>query len=166
MTLTGKHIVLGITGSIAAYKACSLIRLFVKAGADILTIHLESDTRDNTLACLQKIRSLGCRAGLSLKPGTPAEEARPFLPYCDMILVMTVEPGFGGQKFMAHMMPKLSALRDRLAQVNPSCLLEVDGGIDAVTAPIVKENGAVVLVSGSAYFRSTDKPAFIAELAG
>ena len=87
---------------------------FVKAGADILTIHLESDTRDNTLACLQKIRSLGCRAGLSLKPGTPAEEARPFLPYCDMILVMTVEPGFGGQKFMADQMPKLRSLREML----------------------------------------------------
>ena len=90
----------------------------------------------------------------------------PFLDQVELILVMTGEPGCGGQKFMAHMMPKLSALRDRLAQVNPSCLLEVDGGIDAVTAPIVKENGAGVLVSGSAYFRSTDKPAFIAELAG
>ena len=66
---------------------------------------------------------------------------------------------------MADMMPKLSALRDRLAQVNPGCLLEVDGGIDAVTAPIVKENGAGVLVSGSAYFRSSDKGRFIADLA-
>ena len=109
---------------------------------------------------------MGKKAGISVKPGTPAQALEPFLDQVELILVMTVEPGFGGQKFMAHMMPKLSALRDRLAQVNPSCLLEVDGGIDAVTAPIVKENGAVVLVSGSAYFRSTDKPAFIAELAG
>ena len=89
-----------------------------------------------------------------------------FLDQVELILVMTVEPGFGGQRFMADMMPKLSALRDRLAQVNPGCLLEVDGGIDAVTAPIVKENGAGVLVSGSAYFRSSDKGRFIADLAG
>lgn len=134
---------------------------FVKAGADILTIHLESDTRDNTLACLQKIRSLGCRAGLSLKPGTPAEEARPFLPYCDMILVMTVEPGFGGQKFMADQMPKLRSLREMLRAENPGCLLQVDGGVDAHTCGTCKENGAQVLVAGSAYFRAQDRAAFV-----
>ena len=134
---------------------------FVKAGADILTIHLESDTRDNTLACLQKIRSLGCRAGLSLKPGTPAEEARPFLPYCDMILVMTVEPGFGGQKFMTDQMPKLRSLREMLRAENPGCLLQVDGGVDAHTCGICKENGAQVLVAGSAYFRAQDRAAFV-----
>lgn len=134
---------------------------FVKVGADILTIHLESDTRDNTLACLQKIRSLGCRAGLSLKPGTPAEEARQFLPYCDMILVMTVEPGFGGQKFMADQMPKLRSLREMLRAENPGCLLQVDGGVDAHTCGICKENGAQVLVAGSAYFRAQDRAAFV-----
>ena len=134
---------------------------FVKAGADILTIHLESDTRDNTLACLQKIRSLGCRAGLSLKPGTPAEEARQFLPYCDMILVMTVEPGFGGQKFMADQMPKLRSLREMLRAENPGCLLQVDGGVDAHTCGICKENGAQVLVAGSAYFCAQDRAAFV-----
>ena len=134
---------------------------FVKAGAGILTIHLEADTRDNTLACLQKIRSLGCRAGLSLKPGTPAEEARQFLPYCDMILVMTVEPGFGGQKFMADQMPKLRSLREMLRAENPGCLLQVDGGVDAHTCGICKENGAQVLVAGSAYFRAQDRAAFV-----
>ena len=107
---------------------------------------------------------MGVKAGISVKPGTPAEALEPFLTEVDLILVMTVEPGFGGQKFMADMMPKLSSLRDRLAETNPECLLEVDGGIDTVTAPIVKENGANVLVSGSAYFRSDDKPAFIASL--
>ena len=134
---------------------------FVKVGADILTIHLESDTRDNTLACLQKIRSLGCRAGLSLKPGTPAEEARPFLPYCDMILVMTVEPGFGGQSFMWDMMPKLKKLRQMLDEVNPGCILEVDGGVDANTQQVCKDNGAGALVSGSAYFKAADRDAFV-----
>ena len=107
---------------------------------------------------------MGVKAGISVKPGTPAEALEPFLTEVDLILVMTVEPGFGGQKFMADMMPKLSSLRDRLAETSPECLLEVDGGIDTVTAPIVKENGANVLVSGSAYFRSDDKPAFIASL--
>ncbi|MGN1016202.1 MAG: ribulose-phosphate 3-epimerase [Faecousia sp.] len=137
---------------------------FVKAGANILTVHLESDTRENTLACLQKIRSLGCRAAVSLKPGTPAEEARPFLPFCDMVLVMTVEPGFGGQKFLADQMPKLRALREMLREENPGCLLQVDGGVDAHTCGICKENGAQVLVAGSAYFRAQDRPAFVRQV--
>lgn len=141
-------------------------RRFCQAGADLVTVHLEADTQENILEAIHEIHAMGKKAGISVKPGTPAQALEPFLDQVELILVMTVEPGFGGQRFMADMMPKLSALRDRLAQVNPSCLLEVDGGIDAVTAPIVKENGAVVLVSGSAYFRSTDKPAFIAELAG
>ena len=135
---------------------------FVKAGADVITFHIESDSPvDETI---DLIRSSGCKAALSVKPGTPVESVFPYLGKLDMVLIMTVEPGFGGQKFMADMMPKLSSLRDRLAETNPECLLEVDGGIDTVTAPIVKENGANVLVSGSAYFRSDDKPAFIASL--
>ena len=78
-----------------------------------------------------------------------------------MILVMTVEPGFGGQKFMADQMPKLKKLRQMLDEVNPSCLLEVDGGVDANTHTICKENGAEVLVAGSAYFKSNDRSAFV-----
>ena len=78
-----------------------------------------------------------------------------------MVLVMTVEPGFGGQKFMADMMPKLRALRTMLDAENPQCLLEVDGGVDAGTQVICKENGAAVLVAGSAYFKSQDKPGFV-----
>ena len=141
------------------------VEAFCKAGADYLTIHLESDTPENIHEALRLIRAQGVKAGLSIKPGTPAQALAPFLAECDMILVMTVEPGFGGQSFMEDMMPKLRWLRDRLAQVNPGCLLEVDGGIDANTAPIVKENGASVLVSGSAYFKNPDKAAFVRELA-
>ena len=140
------------------------VRAFCEAGADLVTVHLEADTPEKIHETLSLIRSMGVKAGISVKPGTPAEALEPFLKEVDLILVMTVEPGFGGQKFMADMMPKLSSLRDRLAETNPECLLEVDGGIDTVTAPIVKENGANVLVSGSAYFRSDDKPAFIASL--
>ena len=137
------------------------VEQFVKAGADWLTIHVEADQPANTLACLDRIRQLGCKAAISLKPGTPAEAARVFLPKCDMVLVMTVEPGFGGQKFMADMMPKLRTLRQMLDEVNPACILEVDGGVDANTCALCKENGAEVLVAGSAYFKAADRRAFV-----
>ena len=139
---------------------------FVKAGADWLTIHIEADTQENTIACLEKIRELGCKAAISLKPGTPAEAARPYLELCDMILVMTVEPGFGGQKFMLDMMPKLRKLRTMLDSVNPGCLLEVDGGVDSHTCGICKENGAQVLVTGSAYFKAEDREVFVKTIQG
>ena len=134
---------------------------FVKAGADWLTIHIEAVQPQNTLEALDKIRALGCKAAISLKPRTPAEAAIPYLEKCDMILVMTVEPGFGGQKFMADMMPKLRKLRQMLDEVNPACILEVDGGVDADTQAVCKENGAEVLVAGSAYFGSADRSAFV-----
>ena len=137
------------------------VEQFVKAGADWLTVHIEADQPANTLACLDKIRQLGCKAAISLKPGTPAEAASVYLPKCDMVLVMTVEPGFGGQKFMADMMPKLRRLRQMLDEVNPDCILEVDGGVDADTCAICKENGAQVLVAGSAYFKAADRRAFV-----
>ena len=134
---------------------------FIKAGADWLTVHLEADSPENTMACLQKIRALGCKAGLSLKPGTPVEEAMPFLTECDLILVMTVEPGFGGQSFMTDMMRKTSRLRAALDEVNPKCLIEVDGGIDAATQAVCKKNGVGVMVAGSAYFKAKDRAAFV-----
>ena len=137
---------------------------FVKAGADFVTIHVEADQPQNTLEALDKIHALRCKAGIVLKPRTPAEAAIPYLEKCDMILVMTVEPGFGGQKFMADMMPKVSKLRQMLDHVNPGCLLEVDGGVDAVTCHICKESGANVLVAGSAYFKAPDRAAFVKQL--
>ena len=137
---------------------------FIKAGADYLTIHVEADQPQNTLEALDKIHELGCKAGIVLKPKTPAEAAIPYLEKCDMILVMTVEPGFGGQKFMADMMPKLKKLRAMLDEVNPTCLLEVDGGVDSNTHTVCKENGAEVLVAGSAYFKAADKAAFVKEI--
>ena len=137
------------------------VEQFVKAGADFVTIHIEADQPQNTLEALDKIHALGCKAGIVLKPKTPAEAAIPYLEKCDMILVMTVEPGFGGQKFMADMMPKLRKLRQLLEEVNPDCLLEVDGGVDASTHTICKEHGANVLVAGSAYFKAADRSAFV-----
>ena len=137
------------------------VEQFVKAGADYLTIHVEADQPQNTLEALDKIHSLGCKAGIVLKPKTPVEAAIPYLEKCDMILVMTVEPGFGGQKFMADMMPKVKQLRAWMDDINPDCLIEVDGGVDSNTHTICKENGAEVLVAGSAYFGAADKGAFV-----
>ena len=142
------------------------VEQFVKAGADWLTIHVEADQPQNTLEALDKIHALGCKAAISLKPKTPAEAAIPYLAKCDMILVMTVEPGFGGQKFMADMMPKIRRLREMLDEVNPSCLIEVDGGVDANTCSICKESGAEVLVTGSAYFNAADRRAFVKTVQG
>ena len=137
---------------------------FCEAGADYLTIHVESDTQENTLAALDKIRALGVKPGIVVKPNTPAEAVEPFIKKVDMILVMTVEPGFGGQKFMAHMMPKVKQLRAMLDRVNPDCHLEVDGGVDLITGVTCKENGADVLVAGSAFFKAQDKAAFTAQI--
>ena len=137
------------------------VEQFVKAGADYVTIHVEADQPQNTLEALDKIRALGCKAGIVLKPRTPAEAAIPYLEKCDMILVMTVEPGFGGQKFMADMMPKVTQLREWLDDINPDCLVEVDGGVDANTCAVCKEAGADVLVAGSAYFKAADRTAFV-----
>ena len=134
---------------------------FCKAGADILTIHAEADTPENTMAALDKIAELGVTPGIVIKPNTPAEAIAEYLPKVGLVLVMTVEPGFGGQKFMADMMPKLRTLRTMLDKVNPTCHLEVDGGVDLNTAVVCKENGADVLVAGSAFYGSADRPAFV-----
>ena len=137
---------------------------FCKAGADYLTIHVEADTPENIRKTLELIRSLGVKPGIVVKPKTPAEAIEEYLPMVDMVLVMTVEPGFGGQKFMADMMPKVKKLREMLDKVNPDCHLEVDGGVDLNTVKECKANGANVFVAGSAYFGAADKKAFTEEI--
>lgn len=134
---------------------------FVKAGADFVTIHIEADQPQNTLEALDKIHAMGCKAGIVLKPKTPVEAAVPYLEKCDMVLVMTVEPGFGGQSFMADQMPKVAQLKEWLDSINPDCLIEVDGGVDSKTHALCKEAGANVLVAGSAYFKATDRTQFV-----
>lgn len=140
------------------------VEQFCKAGSDLLTVHIEADTEENTLEALKKIRANGVRAAVSIKPNTPAEAVLPFLPLCDLILMMTVEPGFGGQTFMEHLMPKLRQLRAYIDAQNPACELEVDGGVNEKTAMICRENGANVLVAGSAYFKAADPAAFVRAL--
>ena len=136
------------------------VEKFCDAGADVLTVHIEADTPENIEKCLDMIHAKGVKAGLVIKPKTPASAIEPYLAKCDLVLVMTVEPGFGGQKFMADMMPKVRELRAMLDRVNPTCHLEVDGGVDLVTAEICKEAGADVLVAGSACLGASDMKAF------
>lgn len=137
---------------------------FCKAGADYLTIHVEADTPENIEKTLELIRSHGVKPGIVVKPNTPAEAIAPYLDKVELVLVMTVEPGFGGQKFMEHMMPKLKQLRAMLDEVNPACHLEVDGGVDLTTAEVCKANGADVLVAGSAFYGAADRTAFVEKI--
>ena len=140
------------------------VERFCQAGADILTVHIEADTQENTLEALRKIRECGVRPAICVKPKTPPEAVLPYLPLCSLILVMTVEPGFGGQSFMEDMMPKVAAIRRYIDGQNPACELEVDGGVNEQTAKICAAAGANVLVAGSAYFKAPDKAAFVKAL--
>ena len=137
---------------------------FCKAGSDILTIHVEADTPENTQKALEMIRAMGVKPGIVVKPNTPAEAIAEYIPMVDLVLVMTGEPELGGQKFMAHMMPKVKALREMIDKMNPGCYLEVDGGVDLTTGEICKENGANVLVAGSAFYKAEDKKAFVEKM--
>ena len=143
-------------------KPRRLIPAFAKAGADLINIHLECD--DPIRETLEDIRALGKQAAVTLKPATPAEEAFPYLDLVDMVLVMTVEPGFGGQSFMADMMPKVTALREEITRRGLSVSIQVDGGIGAATAPVAAAAGADVAVMGSAVFNAPDPRALVAQV--
>lgn len=140
------------------------VEQFCDAGADLVTVHVESDTAENIHAAIDKIHAKGKKAGIVLKPKTPAEAALPYLEKVELILVMTVEPGFGGQKFMADMMPKVSTIRAWIDEKNPACELEVDGGVDTATRDACVNAGANVLVAGSAVYKAADIPAKIKAL--
>ena len=127
---------------------------FVKGGADRITFHLECD--NDPMEVIEKIKSFGVLPAIAIKPGTPYEKVVPYLPFIEMVLVMTVEPGFGGQSFMEDMMPKVRQLREWMDDINPDCLLEVDGGVDSKTHTVCKEAGANVLVAGSSVYGAPD----------
>ena len=139
---------------------------FCDAGADIVTVHVEADSEEGTHEALRRIHAKGKKAGIVLKPKTPASAVLPFINEVEIILIMTVEPGFGGQKFMADMMPKVQEIRRYIDAMNPTCELEVDGGVDPNTAPLCIHSGANVLVAGSAVYKAEDIPARIAALRG
>ena len=130
---------------------------FAEAGADTLIVHQEGAIHLNRT--VQAIHALGKRAGVAINPATPAAVLEEILPDLDLVLVMTVNPGFGGQEFLAGTLPKIRRVRRMIDQVRPGCELEVDGGIEPHTSPLVVEAGARVLVAGSAIFRADGGPA-------
>lgn len=130
------------------------IEPFSKAGADIITIHIEAE--DNIKKTLQVIRGLGLKAGLSIKPSTSENILEPYLDYCDVILVMTVNPGFGGQKFMPSQLKKITNISKMIEKKGLNILIEVDGGINIETSKLCVKAGANVLVAGSAIFSNNN----------
>ncbi len=137
---------------------------FAKAGADIITIHIESC--DNAEQTLKYIRSLGIRASASVKPNTPIEDVYPLLPYLDMVLIMTVEPGFGGQKLIPETVEKVRVLRHYVTKHSIPLDIEVDGGITPDNVGELVAAGANVIVAGSAIFKAADPAAVIEKMIG
>lgn len=140
------------------------ISRFLESGADILTFHTEAESHENILNAIDEIHNFGKKAGLSIKPGTPTEVLLPYIDKLDLILVMTVEPGFGGQQFMSETLPKISALRDIINDKELDCEIEVDGGINTETAKLCIDAGANVLVAGEYIFKAPDRDKCIAKL--
>jgi ribulose-phosphate 3-epimerase len=140
------------------------VQAFCQAGADLLMFHVEADSAPAITQAIADTKALGVKTGLSVKPATPASAIEPWLKDIDMALVMTVEPGFGGQSFMADQLPKIAQLRRMIDSAHPACELEVDGGIAPETAPGVIQAGANVLVAGSAVFGKADRAAAIEKL--
>ena len=145
-------------------KPVRYIEDFAKAGADLLSIHLEADHPSGIAKALDMMGQCGVKKAVALRPITDARAILPYIEQLDMVLVMTVEPGFGGQAFMDTQLDTIRQVRSIIDQYNPNCELEVDGGISPKTAPLVVEAGANVLVAGSAIYGSQDIPSAIAAL--
>jgi ribulose-phosphate 3-epimerase len=147
------------------HRADHYVERFVKAGADNITIHVEADYKTDLASTLRQIRSHGIQCGIALNPATPWEAALPFVHEVDMVLIMTVVPGFGGQPFMdAETMPKLAAARDYREAHGLKYHLEVDGGIYTHTAPVARKHGANLFVCGTSSFGPADMAAAMREL--
>ena len=140
------------------------LQAFKEAGADALTVHLE--VCPDPLPILAQIRSLGLECGLTINPATPVEGLFPFLAHTDLILIMSVQPGFGGQRFMPASLDKVRALRERLDQENLKTPIQIDGGINPQNAPDCRQAGVGIIVAGSAVFCASDPAAAIRALAG
>jgi len=139
---------------------------FIEAGANTITVHVEPEAKHNVARTLQSIRAAGCHAGLSLNPATPFAAIERHLSIIDLLLIMTVHPGFGGQAFRPEMMEKVRAARGWKEANESSIDLEVDGGINAETAKLCLENGANILVAGTSIFRTADYAQAIRDLRG
>ena len=138
------------------------VEAFVKAGADLITFHVEATI--DSMAVINQIHSYGVKAGISLRPKTSVEELKPFLPYVDLVLVMSVEPGFGGQQFDSSALEKIAYLKKEKELNGYKYEIEVDGGINNETSTLCLEAGTEVLVSGSYIFKAADRIAAINSL--
>lgn len=147
-------------------KPARYIGQFCKAGADLLCIHLEADHPARIAGALRAMEANGVKKAVALRPITSAKAVLPYIEQLDMVLVMTVEPGFGGQKFMESQLETIREVRALIDRYNPSCELEVDGGVGSANAKTVVEAGATVLVAGSAVYGAEDPAAAIAALRG
>ena len=147
-------------------KPVRYIEAFAQAGAGLLSVHLEADHPTRIAEALKIMGACGIKRAVALRPITKAESILPYVETLDMVLVMTVEPGFGGQAFMESQLETIRQVRTILDRYNPACELEVDGGISPKTAPLVIEAGANVLVAGSAVYGAPEIPAAIAALRG
>ncbi|MDR1217507.1 MAG: ribulose-phosphate 3-epimerase [Oscillospiraceae bacterium] len=139
---------------------------FARAGADIVAFHVEADSPDGISGAIDAVLSLEKKPGLAVKPATPTEAVLPYIDRLGIVVVMAVEPGYGGQKFIMGSLDKLRELRALIDARNPGCELEVDGGVNPETARLCVEAGADVLVSGSDLFGAPDRAARIRELRG
>jgi len=138
------------------------IEAFAKAGADYITVHVEASRHLHRT--IQLIKSTGVKAGVVINPATPVESLKHIIEDLDMVLLMSVNPGFGGQKFIPSVLPKIRQVREMADAVNPNLEIEVDGGVNEETAKLCVEAGATVLVAGSAVFNKEDRAAAIAQL--
>ena len=161
-----KHTKLPLDVHLMIEHADHYLPRFFEAGANSITIHVEPEANHDVGQTLAAIRGAGCGAGLALNPATPFEAIEPYLPTLDLLLVMTVHPGFGGQAFRPEMMEKVKRAKAWRDANGGKLHLEVDGGINAQTAKLSTENGADVLVAGTSIFRTKDYGAAIRELRG
>ena len=136
------------------------IEAFAKAGSDLINVHYEAE--GDMDAMIDRIHELGKKAALTIKPATPADVLFPYLHKLDMVLVMSVEPGFGGQSFMPASLDKVKALRAEIDRLGVPCLIEIDGGVNLKNAPEIIAAGCDILVAGSAVFNAEDVPARVA----
>ncbi len=139
------------------------VEKFAKAGADYITVHYEA-TKRKLKKCLKQIKSFGVKCGLVINPDTPVKKIRKYIPLCDMVLVMSVYPGFGGQKFIGDVLQKCDEIRKIIDKENLKCLLEIDGGINENTCVLAKSSGCDVLVAGNVIFKSEDRKKTIKKL--
>ena len=147
-------------------KPVRYIEAFAQAGADLLSVHLEADHPTRIAQALEVMGKCGVKKAVALRPITRAEAILPYLEQLDMVLVMTVEPGFGGQAFLESQLETIRQVRALIDRYNPACELEVDGGISPKTAPLVVQAGANVLVAGSAVYGAEDIPAAVQAMRG